>query len=86
MNDTYVSSTFYVSDSSDYVSSVVTSNTPFPSLTKSQRMKIYEIINKEPKAYVSTFTQDIEEVSDISFKEESQAKNPEGKNSCCCLC
>ena len=86
MDDTYVSTTSYFTDSSDYVSSVVT-DTPFPSLSKSQKIKLNELIHGGRKSTpkVSTFTQNIGEVSDMSFKEESQTKNAEGKNSCCCL-
>lgn len=91
MNDTayatdkvlYVSTSSYASDSSDYVSSVVTENTPFPSLTKSQKFKINQLIGRKATPKVSTFTP-IEE--NEPMKEESQAKNTEGKNSCCCLC
>ena len=96
MNDTYVSTTSYASDS-DYFSSVVTDNTPFPSMTKSQKVKLNELIqgslNPSPMGFgerkstpkVSTFAQNIGEVSDMSFKEDD-AKNTDVKNSCCCLC
>ena len=92
MNDTayatdkvlYVSTSSYASDSSDYVSSVV-DDTPFPSLTKSQKFKINQLIGRKSTPKVSTFTQDMGEVSDMSFKEETQTKTEEVKNSCCCL-
>ena len=87
MNDTayatdkvlYVSTSSYASDSSDYVSSVVT-DTPFPSITKSQKLKINELIHGGRKATpkVSTFTP-IEE-------NEPTNENADVKNSCCCLC
>ena len=97
MNDIYVSTSSYISDSSDYVSSVVTDNTPFPSLSKSQKIKLNELIHggKKPTPKVSTFTQKasagadlsatIGEVSDMSFKEDTN-ENDDVKNSCCCLC
>ena len=40
-----MTSSSYISDSSDYVSSVMTDNTPFPSLTKSQKLKLNEILH-----------------------------------------
>ena len=95
MNDTayatekvlYVSTSSYASDSSDYVSSVIDDETPFPSLTKSQKFKLNELIHgRKSTPNVSTFTQDMGEVSDMSFKEETQTKTEEVKNSCCCLC
>ena len=85
MNDTYVSTTSYASDSSDYVSSVVNDDTPFPSLTKSQKFKINQLIGRKSTPKVSTFTQDMGEVSDMSFKEDTK-ENEDVKNSCCCLC
>ena len=86
MDDTYVSTTSYFTDSSDYVSSVVT-DTPFPSLSKSQKIKLNELIHGGRKSTpkVSTFTQNIGEVSDMSFKEDTK-ENEDVKNSCCCLC
>ena len=93
MNDTYVSTTSYASDSTDYVSSEV-ADTPFPSLSKSQKIKLNELIHggKNPTPKVSTFTQSIDEMSDMNFNEEDRKDVEEHevelkiKNSCCCLC
>ena len=84
MNDTYVSTTSYASDSSDYVSSVVNDDTPFPSLTKSQKFKINELIHgRKSTPKVSTFTP-IENIDDES-EAKPETKTEEVKNSCCCL-
>ena len=70
----------YVTTSSDYVSSVVTDNTPFPSLTKSQKSKIDNILHK---GKVSTY----EYIEPDGYVVESKTdNNTEVKNSCCCLC
>ena len=85
----------YVTDSSEYVSSVVTDNTPFPSLTKSQKLKILQSFNSgecevmshksdesfRPKT-ISTFTEQIEPNIDVKPINETLTD----KNSCCCLC
>ena len=92
----------YSGDSSDYSSSVVTTNTPFPSsfyetraepLTKSQKVKLNEILHREPIGYVSTFTHEsdgwevIPDVKpDVKPEVKEEAKDEEIKNSCCCLC
>ena len=82
-------------DSSEYNSSVVTSNTPFPSMTKSQKVKLNEILHRDPIGYVSTFTHESEgwEVIPEFIHEqptEEEVKEhevePKIKNSCCCLC
>ena len=77
------SSPLYTSDSSDYVSSIVTDKTPFPSLTKSQRLKLNEILHKDfnsnDEVQVSTF-----EIKPVN--EPADEENKENKNSCCCLC
>ena len=70
----------YISDSSDYVSSVVSDDTPFPSLTKSQKLKILQSIRQEQ---VSTFTEQIDVPEEVT---PPQTENVEVKNSCCCLC
>ena len=80
MNDIYVSTTSYASDSSDYVSSVV-NDTPFPSLTKSQKVKLNQLIGRKPTPKVSTFTP-IDENEPVE-EHEDELKT---KNSCCCLC
>ena len=96
------SSNEYSSDSSEYNSSVVTTNTPFPSMTKSQRVKLNEILHRDPIGYVSTFTHESDgwEVipalrvadkvcdvkPDIKFDVKPEVKDEEIKNSCCCLC
>lgn len=94
----------YVTDSSDYVSSVMTDEaqgaadgvlTPFPSLTKSQKLKILQSFNSgecevmshksdesfRPKT-ISTFTEQIEPNIDVKPINETLTD----KNSCCCLC
>ena len=63
-----------------YVSSVVSDDTPFPSLTKSQKLKILQSIRQEQ---VSTFTQQIDVPEEVT---PPQTENVEVKNSCCCLC
>ena len=70
----------YISDSSDYVSSVVSDDTPFPSLTKSQKLKILQSIRQEQ---ISTFTEQIDVPEEVT---PPQTENVEVKNSCCCLC
>ena len=79
----------YVTDSSEYVSSVMTDEaqgaadgvlTPFPSLTKSQKLKILQSIRQEQ---VSTFTEQIDVPEEVT---PPQTENVEVKNSCCCLC
>ena len=70
----------YISDSSDYVSSVVTDNTPFPSLTKSEKSKLNDILHK---GKVSTY----EHIEPDGYVVEPKTNNnTEVKNSCCCLC
>ena len=84
-----MTSSSYISDSSDYVSSVVSDEaqgaadgvlTPFPSLTKSQKLKILQSIRQEQ---VSTFTEQIDVPEEVT---PPQTENVEVKNSCCCLC
>ena len=75
-----MTSSSYISDSSDYVSSVVSDDTPFPSLTKSQKLKILQSIRQEQ---VSTFTEQIDVPDEVT---PPQTENVEVKNSCCCLC
>lgn len=75
-----MTSSSYISDSSDYVSSVVSDDTPFPSLTKSQKLKILQSIRQEQ---VSTFTEQIDVPEEVT---PPQTENVEVKNSCCCLC
>ena len=75
-----MTSSSYISDSSDYVSSVVSDDTPFPSLTKSQKLKILQSIRQEQ---VSTFTKQIDVPEEVT---PPQTENVEVKNSCCCLC
>ena len=90
MNDTayatdkvpYISTSSYISDSSDYVSSVVNDDTPFPSLTKSKKAKILESIR------ASTFDEPIVENINESSTENINEVNDEPvdiKNSCCSL-
>ena len=83
----------YSCDTSEYNSSVVTSNTPFPSMTKSQKVKLNEILHRDPIGYVSTFTHEsdgwevIPDVKpDIKPEAKPEVKDEEIKNSCCCLC
>lgn len=90
MNDTayatdkvpYISTSSYISDSSDYVSSVISDDTPFPSLTKSKKAKILESIR------ASTFDEPIVENINESSTENINEVNDEPvdiKNSCCSL-
>ena len=74
-----MTSSSYISDSSDYVSSVMT-DTPFPSLTKSQKLKILQSFRQEQ---VSTFPEQIDVPEEVT---PPQTENVEVKNSCCCLC
>ena len=82
----------YSCDSSEYSSSVVTSNTPFPSLTKSQKVKLNEILHRDPIGYVSTFTHEsdgwavIPEFIPEQHEVKPEVKDDDVKNSCCCLC
>ena len=100
-----MTSSSYISDSSDYVSSVMTDEaqgaadgvlTPFPSLTKSQKLKILQSFNsgecevmshKSDKSFrpktISTFTEQIDVPEEVT---PPQTENVEVKNSCCCLC
>ena len=92
------SSNEYSGDSSDYSSSVVTTNTPFPSMTKSQRVKLNEILHREPIGYVSTFTHEsdgwevipalrvADKVCEVRPEVKPEVKDEDIKNSCCCLC
>ena len=76
-------------DSSEYNSSVVTDNTPFPSMTKSQKVKLNEILHRDPIGYVSTFTHNESEGWEIIPDQpevKPEVKDEEIKNSCCCLC
>ena len=74
-----MTSSSYISDSSDYVSSVMT-DTPFPSLTKSQKLKILQSFRPEK---VSSFEVPIDVPEEVT---PPQTENVEVKNSCCCLC
>ena len=52
----------YTDYSSQSISTYSDSNcTPFPSMTKSQRVKLNEILHREPIGYASTFNTDITE-------------------------
>lgn len=94
MNDTasatdkvpYISTSSYISDSSEYVSSVISDDTPFPSLTKSKKAKILESIR------ASTFDVNIVENINEPIVEPVNEHNDEPvnepvdiKNSCCSL-
>lgn len=71
------SSEEYWTDTSDYVSSVVSDNTPFPSLTKSQKVKILQTFNPE---CVSVFNEE------FTYEEHSEtSESAPVKNSCCYL-
>lgn len=102
MNDTayatdkvpYISTSEYITDSSEYVSSVISDDTPFPSLTKSKKAKILESIR------ASTFDENIvENINEVNDDSPEARPSPEGsepipepvnepvniKNSCCSL-
>ena len=85
-----LSASEYFTDSSEYVSSVISDNTPFPSLTKSKKAKILESIR------ASTFDEPIDEpmnevndeVNDELITEpvnEPVNEPVDIKNSCCSL-
>ena len=80
----------YVTTSSDYVSSVINENTPlfesriedspFLSLTKSEKSKLNDILHK---GKVSTY----EYIEPDGYVVEPKVDETlSGKNSCCCLC
>ncbi len=79
------SSTSYISDSSDYISSIITDNTPFPSLTKSQKLKLDQILHRgefksktaSGSVAVSTFTEDIKAIGRGSMSHEQPIEKPE---------
>ncbi len=88
------SSTSYISDSSDYISSIITDTTPFPSMTKSQKLKLDQILHRgefkskpaSGSVAVSTFTEDITEQPIEKPEVINTDESNEGKKSCCCLC
>ena len=77
-----MSSDNYVSDTSTVSSTYSDTNcTPFPSLTKSQRVRLDEIIHREPIGYASSFDLIEIEPVDEHVDEQTQTKN----NGCCLL-
>ena len=81
----------YISDSSDYVSSVINENTPFPSLTKSEKSKIDNILHKGKVSTYEHMEGPVEPSTDVKPVDESltecKARDSSSlKNSCCCLC
>ena len=72
----------YISDSSDYVSSVLHDDTPFPSLTKSEKSKLNDILHKGKVSTYEHFEGPDEPIADSKSLDETLTD----KNSCCCLC
>ena len=70
-----------------------TNCTPFPSMTKSQRVKLNEILHREPIGYASTFNTDITEPVEMAehneHPEEEQIEQVEeqkqNENDGCCI-
>ena len=84
-----------LSSKADYTpqTSFESSTTPFPSLTVSQRIRLNEILHKEPIGYASSFDniELIEPVKEEPVKEEPQQHVEQieieqtENNSCCCI-
>ena len=89
-----------LSSKADYTpqTSFESSTTPFPSLTVSQRIRLNEILHKEPIGYASSFDniELIEPVKEEPVKEEPVKEEPQQhveqieieqteNNSCCCI-
>ena len=88
MDNSQSISTYY--DSTESISTYSNSNcTPFPSMTKSQRVKLNEILHREPIGYASTFNTDItepvepEHVEHTEHAEEQEQK--QNQNNGCCI-
>ena len=63
----------YTDYSSQSISTYSDSNcTPFPSMTKSQRVKLNEILHREPIGYASTFNTDITEPVEPEHVEQTE--------------
>ena len=79
------------SDSTESISTYSNSNcTPFPSMTKSQRVKLNEILHREPIGYTSSFDMiEIEPVEPEHVEHAEHAEEQEQKqnqnNSCCII-
>ena len=90
------------SDSSQSISTYTDSNcTPFPSMTKSQRVKLNEILHREPIGYASTFECDahsgfacnesvepvemIEHTQDEHMQDEQIEEQKYTENNSCCI-
>ena len=81
------------SDSYQSISTYTDSNcTPFPSMTKSQRVKLNEILHRKPIGYTSTFNTDItepvepehvEHAEHAEYVEEQEQK--QNQNNGCCI-
>ena len=79
--------------STQSISTYTDSNcTPFPSMTKSQRVKLNEILHREPIGYASTFNTDItepvepehvEHAEHAEYVEEQEQK--QNQNNGCCI-
>ena len=76
--------------STEAISTYSNSNcTPFPSLTKSQRVKLNEILHREPIGYASSFDMiEIEPVEPEHVEHTEHAEEQEQKqkqNNGCCI-
>ena len=85
----YAESLSSVTDYESYVSSKYTTSncTPFPSMTKSQKVKLNEILHKEPIGYISSFD-NIEIVKPVDEQQQcepQQTENNQTENYSCCI-
>ena len=71
------------------------SATPFPSMTKSQRVKLDEILHREPIGYASTFNTDItepvemaehiEHTEEVEHTEQVEEQKQNENDGCCVI-
>ena len=79
------------SDSTQSISTYTDSNcTPFPSMTKSQRAKLNEILHREPIGYASTFdntdiTEPVEQVEEERAEHAEEQEQKQNQNNSCCV-
>ena len=72
-----------------------TNCTPFPSMTKSQRVKLDEILHREPIGYASTFDTDItepvemaehiEHTEEVEHTEQVEEQKQNENDGCCVI-
>ena len=87
---TYSDSSQSISTYTDSVggsSSACDSNcTPFPSMTKSQRVKLNEILHREPIGYASSFDMiEIEPVEPEHVEHAEEQEQKQNQNNSCCI-